>query len=210
MNPESGESVGGFLRNRQNPLEADVVIIDEMSMVDLTLMHALLSAVVPGTRLILVGDVDQLPSVGPGSVLKDIIASGAFPVVTLTRIFRQAGQSDIVVNAHKINAGEPVVLDNKSRDFFFLKRQDADTIIGIIIMLIQKKLPRYVGAKPSEIQVMTPTRKGNLGVERLNIILQRYLNPRQPEKNEAEIGGRLFREGDKVMQIKNNYQLEWK
>ena len=209
VNPEEEDSVGGFLRNRQNPLEADVIIIDEMSMVDLPLMHALLSAVVPGTRLVLVGDVDQLPSVGPGSVLRDIIASGSFAVVTLTRIFRQAGESDIVVNAHKINAGEPVVLDNKSRDFFFLKRQDADTIIGVIIFLIQKKLPAYVGAQPSEIQVMTPTRKGLLGVERLNQILQRYLNPEDPKKNEKEINGRLFREGDKVMQIKNNYQLEW-
>lgn len=209
VNPEEEDSVGGFLRNRQNPLEADVIIIDEMSMVDLPLMHALLSAVVPGTRLVLVGDVDQLPSVGPGSVLRDIIASERFAVVTLTRIFRQAGESDIVVNAHKINAGEPVVLDNKSRDFFFLKRQDADTIIGVIIFLIQKKLPAYVGAQPSEIQVMTPTRKGLLGVERLNQILQRYLNPEDPKKNEKEINGRLFREGDKVMQIKNNYQLEW-
>ncbi len=209
VNPEETDSVGGFMRNRQNPLEADVIIIDEMSMVDLPLMHALLSAVVPGTRLLLVGDVDQLPSVGPGSVLKDIITSECFPVVTLTRIFRQAGESDIVVNAHKINAGEPVVLDNKSRDFFFLRRQDADTIIGVAIMLIQKKLPRYVGAQPSEIQVMTPTRKGLLGVERLNTILQRYLNPQDPKKAEQEINGRLFREGDKVMQIKNNYQLEW-
>ena len=209
VNPEETDSVGGFMRNRQNPLEADVIIIDEMSMVDLPLMHALLSAVVPGTRLVLVGDVDQLPSVGPGSVLKDIITSECFPVVTLTRIFRQAGESDIVVNAHKINAGEPVVLDNKSRDFFFLRRQDADTIIGVAIMLIQKKLPRYVGAQPSEIQVMTPTRKGLLGVERLNTILQRYLNPQDPKKTEQEINGRLFREGDKVMQIKNNYQLEW-
>ena len=209
VNPEETDSVGGFMRNRQNPLEADVIIIDEMSMVDLTLMHALLSAVVPGTRLVLVGDVDQLPSVGPGSVLKDIIISRCFPVVTLTRIFRQAGESDTVVNAHKINAGEPVVLDNKSRDFFFLRRQDADTIIGVTIMLIQKKLPRYVGAQPSEIQVMTPTRKGLLGVERLNTILQRYLNPEDPKKAEKEINGRLFREGDKVMQVKNNYQMEW-
>ena len=209
VNPEETDSVGGFMRNRQNPLEADVIIIDEMSMVDLPLMHALLSAVVPGTRLVLVGDVDQLPSVGPGSVLKDIIISECFPVVTLKRIFRQAGESDIVVNAHKINAGEPVVLDNKSRDFFFLRRQDADTIIGVAIMLIQKKLPGYVGAQPSEIQVMTPTRKGLLGVERLNTILQRYLNPQDPKKAEQEINGRLFREGDKVMQIKNNYQLEW-
>ena len=209
VNPEETDSAGGFMRNRQNPLEADVIIIDEMSMVDLPLMHALLSAVVPGTRLVLVGDVDQLPPVGPGSVLKDIITSDCFPVVTLTRIFRQAGESDIVVNAHKINAGEPVCLDNKSRDFFFLRRQDADTIIGVTIMLIQKKLPRYVGAEPGEIQVMTPTRKGLLGVERLNTILQRYLNPQDPKKAEKEINGRLFREGDKVMQIKNNYQLEW-
>ena len=209
VNPEEEDSIGGFLRNRQNPLEADVIIIDEMSMVDLPLIHALLSAVVPGTRLVLVGDVDQLPSVGPGSVLKDIIASQRFPVVTLTRIFRQAGESDIVVNAHKINAGEPVILDNKSRDFFFLRRQDADTIIGVVIMLIQKKLPGYVHAHPNEIQVMTPTRKGLLGVERLNGILQRYLNPPQKGRTEREINGRLFRVGDKVMQIKNNYQLEW-
>lgn len=209
VNPEEKEAAGGFMRNRQNPLEADVIIIDEMSMVDLPLMHALLLATVPGTRLVLVGDVDQLPSVGPGSVLRDIISSECFPVVTLTRIFRQAGESDIVVNAHKINAGEPVILDNKSLDFFFLKRQDADTIIGVTIMLIQKKLPKYVGALPGEIQVMTPTRKGLLGVERLNMILQRYLNPEDKKKAEKEINGRLFREGDKVMQIKNNYQLEW-
>lgn len=208
-NPEEEGNVNGFIRNRQNPLETDVLIIDEMSMVDLPLMHALLSAVVEGTRLILVGDVNQLPSVGPGSVLKDIIASGRFPVVTLTKIFRQAGESDIVVNAHKINAGEPVVLNNKSRDFFFLKRQEADVIISVVITLIQKKLPRYVDASPAEIQVMTPTRKGLLGVERLNTILQRYLNPPSPEKAEKENGQRLFRVGDKVMQIKNNYQLEW-
>lgn len=208
-NPEEEGNVNGFMRNRQNPLETDVLIIDEMSMVDLPLMHALLSAVVEGTRLILVGDVNQLPSVGPGSVLKDIIASDSFPVVTLTKIFRQAGESDIVVNAHKINAGEPVILNNKSRDFFFLKRQEADVIISVVITLIQNKLPRYVDALPTEIQVMTPTRKGLLGVERLNTILQRYLNPPSPEKAEKENGQRLFRVGDKVMQIKNNYQLEW-
>ena len=207
-NPEE-ESTGGFLRNRENPLEADVIIIDEMSMVDLNLMHALLSAVVQGTRLILVGDVDQLPSVGPGSVLKDIISSERFHVVTLTKIFRQAGESDIVVNAHKINAGEPVELNKKSRDFFFVKCDEADTIIGGIIALIQRKLPQYVQAHPNEIQVMTPTRKGLLGVERMNVILQKYLNPADEKKTEREINGRLFREGDKVMQIKNNYQLEW-
>lgn len=208
-NPEEEGNVNGFMRNRQNPLETDVLIIDEMSMVDLTLIHALLSAVVEGTRLVLVGDVNQLPSVGPGSVLRDIIASASFPVVTLTKIFRQAGESDIVVNAHKINAGRPVVLDNKSRDFFFLKRQEPDTIISVVITLIQQKLPKYVNASPLEIQVMTPTRKGLLGVERLNTILQKYLNPPLPGKAEKEHGQRLFRVGDKVMQIKNNYQLEW-
>ncbi len=207
-NPEE-ESTGGFVRNRENPLEADVIIIDEMSMVDLNLMHALLSAVVQGTRLILVGDVDQLPSVGPGSVLKDIISSERFHVVTLTKIFRQAGESDIIMNAHKINAGEPVELNKKSRDFFFVKCDEADTIIGGIIALIQRKLPQYVQAHPNEIQVMTPTRKGLLGVERMNVILQKYLNPADEKKTEREINGRLFREGDKVMQIKNNYQLEW-
>ncbi len=208
-NPEEEGNINGFMRNQQNPLETDVLIIDEMSMVDLPLMQALLSAVVEGTRLILVGDVNQLPSVGPGSVLKDIIVSGKFSVVTLTKIFRQAGESDIVVNAHKIHAGEPVILDNKSKDFFFLKRQEADVIISVVITLIQKKLPQYVEAAPNEIQVMTPTRKGLLGVERLNTILQKYLNPPSPEKAEKEVGQRLFRVGDKVMQIKNNYQLEW-
>jgi exodeoxyribonuclease V alpha subunit len=208
-NPEEEGNVNGFLKNRQNPLETDVLIIDEMSMVDLHLMHALLSAVVEGTRVVLVGDVNQLPSVGPGSVLKDIILSGRFPVVTLTKIFRQAGESDIIVNAHKIHAGERVSLDNKSKDFFFLKRDDADLVIRVIISLIQEKLPRYVNAAPSEIQVMTPTRKGLLGVERLNVMLQKYLNPAMPGKEEKEFGQKIFRVGDKVMQIKNNYQLEW-
>lgn len=207
-NPED-ETVNGFGRNEENPLEADVIIIDEMSMVDLPLMHALLGAIVPGTRLILVGDRNQLPSVGPGSVLKDIIDSQCFPVVMLNKIFRQAGESDIVVNAHKINRGEEVVLDNKSRDFFFLKRQDANVIISVVITLIQKKLPKYVNAQPYDIQVLTPMRKGLLGVERLNRILQEYLNPAEAGKTEKEYGDRLFREGDKVMQIKNNYQLEW-
>ena len=199
----------GFERNEQNPLETDVIIIDEMSMVDITLMHNLLKAVVAGTRLILVGDVNQLPSVGPGCVLKDIIDSHACNVVRLNRIFRQASESDIIVNAHKINRGEHVTLDNKSRDFFFLKRYDADIIIRVVIALIQEKLPKYVEAKPFEIQVLTPMRKGLLGVERLNQILQRYLNPPDASKKEKEIGQGLFREGDKVMQVRNNYQLEW-
>ncbi|MCI9339135.1 MAG: ATP-dependent RecD-like DNA helicase [Dorea sp.] len=207
-NPEE-EGISGFQRNEENPLETDVIIIDEMSMVDLSLMSALLRAVIPGTRLILVGDCNQLPSVGPGSVLKDIIASECFAVVMLTKIFRQAGESDIVVNAHKINRGEEVILDNKSRDFFFLKRQDPNVIISVVITLIRNKLPKYVDANPYDIQVLTPMRKGLLGVERLNGILQEYLNPKEPKKAEKEHGGRLFREGDKVMQIKNNYQLEW-
>lgn len=198
-----------FERNEENPLEADVIIIDEMSMVDIHLMHSLLLAVVAGTRLILVGDENQLPSVGPGNVLRDIIRSRCFPVVELTKIFRQASESDIVVNAHKINKGEQVQINNKSRDFFFLKRYDADIIIRVVIALIQEKLPRYVDAKPFEIQVLTPMRKGLLGVERLNQILQRYLNPPEDGKSERAVGDRLFRTGDKVMQIRNNYQMEW-
>ena len=198
-----------FERNAENPLEADAIIIDEMSMVDIHLIHSLLMAVTAGTRLILVGDENQLPSVGPGNVLRDIIRSEQFPVVELKKIFRQASESDIVVNAHKINKGEQVEINNKSRDFFFLKRYDADIIIRVVIALIQEKLPKYVEAKPFELQVLTPMRKGLLGVERLNQILQRYLNPPDATKKEKEIGQGLFREGDKVMQVRNNYQLEW-
>lgn len=198
-----------FERNEQNPLEADVIIIDEMSMVDIFLMHALLSAVLPGTRLVLVGDMNQLPSVGSGSVLKDLIHSRCFHVVELTTIFRQATESDIVVNAHKIHRGEKVTLDNKSRDFFFLKRYDVNVILKVIVTLIQQKLPRYVDANPMDIQVLTPMRKGVLGVENLNSILQRFLNPPSPDKAEKETARGIFREGDKVMQIRNNYQLEW-
>ncbi|MGN0335862.1 MAG: ATP-dependent RecD-like DNA helicase [Lachnospiraceae bacterium] len=206
--PET-EDRGTFMRNEENPLETDVIIIDEMSMVDLLLFTALLKAVLIGTRLILVGDQDQLPSVGAGSVLKDLLASGKFATVMLTKIFRQAGQSDIVVNAHKINHGERVVLDNQSMDFFFLKRDDPNVIISVLLTLIRKKLPKYVQATPYDIQVLTPTRKGVLGVERLNVILQQYLNPPAETKKEKEYAGGIFREGDKVMQIKNNYQLEW-
>ena len=203
------DGAAGFERNEQNPLETDVVIIDEMSMVDISLMHALLKAVAVGTRLILVGDVNQLPSVGPGSVLRDIIRSHECNVVMLTKIFRQASTSDIIVNAHKINQGEEVTLDNKSMDFFFLKRYDADVIISVVLQLIKQKLPKFVDATPYDIQVLTPMRKGLLGVERLNGILQRYLNPLSPQKREKEHGDILFREGDKIMQTRNNYQLEW-
>ena len=202
-------STAGFERNERNPLETDVIIIDEMSMVDISLMYSLLKAVVAGTRLILVGDVNQLPSVGPGSVLKDIIDSGAFHTVKLTKIFRQASTSDIIVNAHKINNGEEVSLDNKSMDFFFLKRYDADKIINVTLQLIKQKLPKFVNATEYDIQVLTPMRKGLLGVERLNGILQAYMNPADKSKREKEYGGTIFREGDNVMQIKNNYQIEW-
>ena len=198
-----------FERNESNPLEADVIIIDEMSMVDISLFSALLKAVSVGTRLIMVGDIDQLPSVGPGAVLKDVIDSEAFHVIMLKKIFRQASTSDIVVNAHRINQGEKLVMDNKSRDFFFLKREDANVILKIIVTLVRDKMPKYVSASSYDIQVLTPMRKGLLGIERLNTILQEYLNPPDPKKREREYGEGLFREGDKVMQIRNNYQIEW-
>lgn len=203
------EGSGGFERDESNPLEADVIIVDEMSMVDISLMYSLLKAISVGTRLILVGDVNQLPSVGPGSVLRDIIQSHACNVVMLTKIFRQASTSDIIVNAHKINHGEEVILDNKSMDFFFLKRYDADVIINVVLQLIKQKLPKFVDATPYDIQVLTPMRKGLLGVERLNGILQRYMNPPANDKVEKEYGSTVFREGDKLMQTKNNYQLAW-
>lgn len=205
---EEGRSAR-FEKNEENPLEADVVIIDEMSMVDIHLFRSLLNAVSVGTRLIMVGDVDQLPSVGPGQVLQDLISSRAFPVVILKRIFRQAGESDIVMNAHKINAGQEIELDNKSRDFFFLERKDINVIYKHMIQLIREKLPPYVEARPCDIQVLTPMRKGNLGAVALNGILQQYLNPPDERKKEHAVGERIFREGDKVMQVKNNYQIEW-
>ena len=198
-----------FERNEENPLDADVIIIDEMSMVDIHLMHSLLRAVNVGTRLILVGDVDQLPSVGPGNVLRDMIESQCFHVVKLTRIFRQAAQSDIVVNAHRINEGSQIPLGKKSLDFLFIRQEDPNAIVRSIITLVREKLPGYVHAEMFDIQIMTPMRKGALGVERLNEILQKYLNPPSPEKKERESGGTIFRTGDKVMQIKNNYQMEW-
>lgn len=198
-----------FQKNEENPLETDVLIVDEMSMVDIHLMYSLLKATVCGTRLIFVGDSNQLPSVGPGNVLQDIIASDVFPVVKLTKIFRQKERSDIVFNAHKINAGQPISLDNKSKDFFFLQRENPLDITGVIVYLVRDKLPNYVNASSFDIQVLTPMRKGELGVERLNIVLQNYLNPKDSGKAEKEVHSGIFREGDKVMQIKNNYNLEW-
>lgn len=198
-----------FERNDENPLDTDVIIVDEMSMVDVNIMSALLKAVAVGTRLILVGDIDQLPSVGPGNVLKDIINSDCFPVVKLEKIFRQAAESEIVTNAHKINRGEQVVLNKYSKDFLFVRRQGADAIIGAMQTLIRDKLPAYVNADISEIQILTPSRKSAVGVERLNAVMQEFLNPPAPGKMEKRQGDTIFREGDKVMQIKNDYQLEW-
>ena len=208
---ENGRSGVGthFDRNEENPLETDVIIVDEVSMVDISIMNSLLKAVAVGTRLILVGDIDQLPSVGAGNVLKDIIASECFPVVKLEKIFRQAAESEIVTNAHKINRGEPVTLNKYSRDFLFVHRDSADAIINAICTLLQSKLPGYVHADINEIQILTPSRKSAVGVERLNRIMQAFLNPPAPGKMEKQFGDMIYREGDKVMQIKNNYQLEW-
>jgi exodeoxyribonuclease V alpha subunit len=198
-----------FEKNELSPLETDAIIIDEMSMVDIYLFQSLLKAIAPGTRLIMVGDRNQLPSVGPGQVLRDLMESGHVATVVLSKIFRQAQNSDIVVNAHKINEGMPIKLDNKSKDFFFLERNNVDVIYKHMIQLITEKLPKYVKSGTYEIQVLTPMKKGPLGVEILNGILQRYLNPPSPEKTEIVHGDGVFRLGDKVMQIKNNYQLEW-
>ena len=208
----NGEALGRgahFERNETNPLEVDAVIIDEASMMDIHLFYALLKAIMPGTHLILVGDVDQLPSVGPGRVLRDVMESNSFSVISLKKIFRQAKDSDIVMNAHSINNGQNLSLDNKSKDFFFLERNDVNVIYKHMIMLIQEKLPGYVNAKPTEIQVLTPMKKGNLGAETLNNILQEYLNPPSKDKKEHKVGERLFRQYDKVMQVKNDYQLVW-
>ncbi len=206
---EQEDSRASFEKNELNPLEVDVIIIDEMSMVDIYLFQSLLKAIVPGTRLIMVGDRNQLPSVGPGQVLKDLMESECFCHVVLEKIFRQAGESDIVVNAHKINQGLQIGLDNKSKDFFFLERDNVNVIYKHMILLITEKMPKYVNARPYDIQVLTPMRKGALGVEVLNQILQKYLNPPDAQKEEVAHGDGVLRLGDKVMQIKNNYQMEW-
>jgi exodeoxyribonuclease V alpha subunit len=207
---EKGRSSGvHFERNRDNPLETDAIIIDEMSMVDIHLFYALLKALVPGVHLILVGDSSQLPSVGPGQVLGDLISSGEFSTIFLKKIFRQAEESDIVMNAHRIHDGQAPVLDNKSKDFFFLERNDPNVIYKHMVQLIRDKLPSYVDAGPFDIQVLTPMKKGALGAQQLNLILQEYLNPPEEGKKEHAYGDHVFREGDKVMQIRNNYQATW-
>lgn len=210
VSDEAGNGGMRFERNASNPLDTDVVIIDEMSMVDLSLMHALMQAVAPGTHVILVGDENQLPSVGAGNVLRDMIHSGCLPVVALTKIFRQEEGSAIAENAYRINHGEPIPMDNKSSDFFYLPRQGVKDIIAETSSLVSRKLPPYVKCTDREIQVLTPMRNGELGVENLNAELQKVLNPPDGRKKEREQhNGTIFREGDKVMQIRNNYKLEW-
>lgn len=210
VNGGGDDSSGSFGRNEEYPLEADVIIVDEMSMVDIFLFKALLAAIPKGVHLIMVGDVDQLPSVGPGCVLKDVIDSGCYATVALQNIFRQAAESEIVMNAHRIHDGkEPVVHNKESKDFYFLERSQPVEIYNNIIKLVSDMLPRYVGIDPMDVQVLTPMRKGALGVEELNVVLQKYLNPASMEKREHAYGDLLFREGDKVMQTKNNYKLEW-
>lgn len=209
-NSDNSSNIGThFERNEDNPLESDVLIVDEVSMVDIFLMNALLKAVAIGTRLILVGDINQLPSVGPGTVLKDMIDSNCFNVVRLNKIFRQSKGSDIVVNAHKIMTNEEIDLGKKSNDFIFIKQSNPKHVMDSVISLVRDKLPSYVKASTNELQVMTPMRKGPLGVELLNSFLQSKLNPASNSKKEKEYDATVFREGDKVMQIKNNYQKEW-
>ena len=199
-----------FGRDEGNPLPASVVIIDEMSMVDLLLFSSLLKAVKRGSTLVLIGDVDQLPPVGAGQCLKDIIESEAFPVVRLKHIFRQAEQSLIVTNAHDINKGNMPVLNAKDNDFFFMERSNYTDIQQLLLSLCRDRLPKtYSLDSFSDIQILTPTRKGELGTKALNAVLQEGLNPKSFKKREKKIGNVLFREGDKVMQTKNNYDIEW-
>ncbi len=209
--PQDGENQGSarFNRNEEFPLEVDAIIIDEMSMVDMFLFRALLKAMIPGTHLILVGDSSQLPSVGPGQVLRDLIESDCFATTRLEKIFRQAEESDIVMNAHRIHRGELPVMDNKSRDFFFQEHRNLEEIYSTVTELVRRRLPGYIGADSRDIQVLTPTRVGPLGVEMLNTKLQESLNPSDLGKKEVKYGERIFRTGDKVMQVKNNYQMEW-
>ncbi len=212
MNSEDDRITRGmFERNEDNPLEFDVIIIDEMSMVDISLMHALVCAIPYECRLILVGDTNQLPSVGAGNVLSDIIASEKFCTVCLTKIFRQEDTGDIVLSAHQIHEGEVPKIDNKSKDFFFMQRSDPRQILEVVKSLVSEKMPKYVDTTPFEVQVLTPMKKGNVGVENMNKELQAFLNPPSKKKKEHLFGeDKLFRVGDKIMQVKNNYQLSWR
>lgn len=204
------EGQGYFQKDEDDPLKCDVMVVDEMSMVDILLMNNLLKAIVPGTRLIMVGDSDQLPSVGPGNVLRDIIDSGIVKVVRLDEIFRQAGESMIVLNAHRINRGEYPHLNVREQDFFFDRREEVDDILDTIIDLTLNRLPGFVPLEPTkDIQILTPMRKGKVGVNNLNTVLQGVLNPPSHDKVQRKFRDIIFREGDKVMQIRNNYNMEW-
>ncbi len=198
-----------FTKSEKEPLEADAVIVDEMSMVDLSLFSALLRALRPGTRLVLVGDADQLPSVGAGNVFSDLIRSGRVETVFLREVFRQAEQSAIIRNAHAVNMGEPPQLTNNQGDFFFLCRRDAERVVSTVVELCKTRLPDNMGVPSDQIQVLTPTRKGPSGTIRLNQCLQEALNPRAPGKMEIQWGDRLFREGDRIMQTRNDYDVVW-
>lgn len=208
MNVTSGDRPE-FRRDDSDPLDVDVIIIDEMSMVDIQLFNALLKAIIPGTRLIMVGDAAQLPSVGPGAVLADIIKSDMIKTVQLKHIFRQEGNSAIVENAHAIIEGREVSTDVKTEDFFMLKRYDSESVISVVIELWMKHLSKHFNVSPLDIQILTPTRIGNIGVEHLNEVLQKYINPPKDDKAECTVKDITIREGDKVMQIKNNYEISW-
>ncbi len=203
------EGVVTFQKTEREPLEADAVIVDEMSMVDLQLFDALLRALRPGTRLVLVGDADQLPSVGAGNVFSDLIRSGRIETVFLREVFRQAEQSAIIRNAHAVNQGEPLGLTNDQGDFFFLCRRDPQRAVSTVVELCRTRLPDNMGIPADQIQVLTPTRKGPAGTGNLNRLLQEALNPRTPEKREIQWGERLFREGDRIMQTRNDYDVVW-
>jgi exodeoxyribonuclease V alpha subunit len=199
-----------FVRDESNTLEAEIIIVDETSMVDILLMNGLLKAIAPGTRLIMVGDVDQLPSVGPGNVLRDIIESGMVKIVKLTEIFRQAQESMIIVNAHRVNQGSYPILNMKDKDFYFMNRDSAGEIVSSIVELCKFRLPGFYGYDSVQgIQVLTPMRKSPIGVSNLNKELQKVLNPPSKSKKEKSYREMIFREGDKVMQIKNNYNIVW-
>ena len=198
-----------FTKGEKEPLEADAVIVDEMSMVDLPLFAALLRALRPGTRLVMVGDADQLPSVGPGNVFSDLIRSGKVETVFLREVFRQAERSAIIRNAHAVNAGEPPRLQNDQGDFYFLCRRDAQRAVSTVVELCQSRLPEKMGIPVGDIQVLTPTRKGPAGTENLNRLLQDALNPAKPGQPEIRWGERIFRPGDRVMQTRNDYDILW-
>ena len=208
LDPHTGQL--SFSRNESNPLKAHAVIVDEMSMVDIQLLYSLLQAIADRTRLILVGDPDQLPPVGPGFPFSDMLRSGKLPGIRLTEIFRQAQQSLIVMNAHRVNSGQMPELNNVKSDFFFLNTKTEEAVAQTIVGLCATRLPKNMGIQPWEIQVLSPTKKGSAGTAHLNMLLQQNLNPPAPDKKERKYGDTCFREGDRVMQVRNNYDILWK